>query len=227
MAAHRYWRVKTISAPGAYISWATVYFCTVANGASVATGGTAIADSYYAPEGDTPANAYDATSATFWACNGSGTLSWIGYDWGTNSANWPDIVEILLQVRNDGSWGQYASVVAIEYSDNGTTWTELYRTGTITWAGAGNFQRFTYSPPATGIIYAKEELHAWMDASTGITYAKEELGAWCDAPNGVNYSKEEVSAWLDTTDVRFSKTDLYVWLDALPVASGHRRMSLM
>jgi len=120
---HRYWRVKVtgqnLGGTAGYIRAAEIQMRTTSGGADQCTGGTAMADSFYAPEGLTAANAFDDSIFTDWASNGTGNNSWIGYDLGAGNAK--DIVEVAWTVGNDAS--QVPTDVTIDYSDDGSTWT--------------------------------------------------------------------------------------------------------
>lgn len=121
--AHRYWRVKATSLDSGapYMACAELSLATLEEGPNIATGGTPVADSYYAPEGLTSAKAFDGNTGTYWACNGTGTAAYIGYDFG--AGNDKDILEVRYTVRNDAYHHQAPTAATIDYSDDGSVWT--------------------------------------------------------------------------------------------------------
>ena len=230
MAAHRAWRAKTTAAAGAYIAWSEMQIRIVVGGADVTGGvGTAIADSFYAPEGLSADKAFDNDINTKWACNGSGTNSWLGWDFGATTSDWVDAAQFALTTRNDGSWGQNASGLSFDYSDdwNGSsgTWTS-YFTASPAWTGAGQTLLFAPPAPVVGLDIAKIEDVAWLDEPAGALFSKAEATAWLELPSGLIVPKAEIAAWLDLDGLRFAKLESVAWLDSIAPA-GHHSMSLM
>lgn len=101
-----------------------------------ATGGTALTSGYYGP-GFEPANAFDDNAGTYWQANTTLAVgSWIGYNLGT--AKMLEQVTVKQYQFAGGNHG-YASSAAVEYSDDGSSWTTLH---TITLAQNTNVQTF-------------------------------------------------------------------------------------
>lgn len=101
-----------------------------------ATGGTALSSGYYGP-GFEPANAFDDNAVTYWQSNSTLAVGpWIGYDLGAAQA----VEQVTIQQYQfaGGNHG-YASAAAVEYSDDGSTWTTL---DTITLAQNTTVQAF-------------------------------------------------------------------------------------
>lgn len=126
MAAHRYWRVRGLFTQNGLVTAIGLQFRTVAGGPSVVAGGTVIKSSEYNNTQFAAINAFAAgPTGNFWASSG-GTIGveWIGYDFGAGSEK--DIVEIVyVSPTSDGSLRSPLRV-AIEYSDNGTTWVSSF-----------------------------------------------------------------------------------------------------
>lgn len=125
---HRYWRIKVTATSSAYVGAGEIQMRITSGGADQCTGGTAFADSYYAPEGLTPASAFDDDNDTSWASNGTGTAGYIGYDLG--AGNEKNIIEVLWRNRPlDGE--QHPDAVTIDFSDTSSTgpWTTKWSFG--------------------------------------------------------------------------------------------------
>lgn len=134
-APHRYWRVKATTMHGSsgnYMACQELRFLTTYDGVQVATGGTAISDSAY--PGLPASNAFDGTNGQ-WASNGTGTASWIGYDFGVGNAVAP--LEVWYTPRGDSSYLQIFTEATLDYSDDGSTWTPFKTWTPGTW-GQGN-----------------------------------------------------------------------------------------
>lgn len=172
--------------------------------------GAAIQDSNY--PGLPASQAFDDNINTLWACNGTGTASWLGWDYGATSGNWVDAAQFALTTRNDGSWGQNANSISFQYSDDGSTWTEAFQ-GSPTWTGAGQTILFVPPAPVTGLDIAKVEDVPWLDPKAGLSVAKQEDVAWLDPKAGLDISKLEHVAWLDIDGLHVSKIEDVPWLD--------------
>jgi hypothetical protein len=157
MGAHRYWRVK-IDQFTDYLSVSEfdlyqIYFYDSFNTDTRATdayGGTAIAGESYSA-GYLPANAFDGSTGNLWATTGNTATyadKWIGWDFGSGNA---------YEIKQ---WGiaPYSSsntpvIFALEYSDNGTSWTRVQTItkvshsdwGGVTFAKGGGVSTFPYS----------------------------------------------------------------------------------
>lgn len=138
MAAHKAWRVKptAIAGGGAFMSAVRIEFRGSTHGADLTqtVGGTAFADSFYAPEGDVAARAYDSNTTTYWACNGTGTACFIGWIFPTNQ----DVKCMVYSPRSPGF--QAPSALKVQWSDDTTTgldgtWTDAWVVTTIVWPG--------------------------------------------------------------------------------------------
>jgi hypothetical protein len=140
--AHRYWRVNVTAANGRnWVGCAKLAMRSTFGGADLCTGGTAIAQNQYDPEGQVPANAFDSDANSEWA-SGSGVVPvWLGYDFGAGNAK--AIVEFAWTARTD-SFGvtDSPSAGALQYSDDGTNWTEAFPfSGSTGWT-AGETRTF-------------------------------------------------------------------------------------
>jgi hypothetical protein len=198
MTAHRAWRAKTLSSPGSFIAWSEQEQHSSVGGSDLTNiVGSAIQDSNFS--GLPASNAFDDNINTLWACNGTGSNSWLGWDYGATVGNWQDIVEFKLTTRNDAAWTQIADSISFQWSDdwNGTTgtWTEAWRNSGITWTGAG--QTKTFAPPPAGLNLSRIEDVPWMDVNAGLNLSRVEDIPWMDAPPGLDLARIEVVAWLD------------------------------
>lgn len=116
MAAHRYWRVRSLSTNGdSIVAVAEIEFRTTVGGTTATTGGTAISSAIYGG-GYEAANAFDANNSTDWAANNA--TGWIGYRF----AAAVNIVEVGCRARADYP-ASAPAVAQVEWSDDGTTWT--------------------------------------------------------------------------------------------------------
>lgn len=121
MAAHRYWRLNlTAPVSGTAYGVAEITMAIAAGGANQCTGGTAAASTSYSAS-YLPANAFDASAASFWASAGGTAAEWISYDFGVGITR--DIVEFSFQNRPDGIPAQTPYTGALQWSDDNTTWT--------------------------------------------------------------------------------------------------------
>ncbi|MDD2978125.1 discoidin domain-containing protein [Aquabacterium sp.] len=145
MAAHRYWRLFISAAFNSqYVTIGELTFATTPGGASVATGGTASASSFW--PGSLPAKAFKGASSPndWWSSNGGGS-AWLQYDLG--SGNEKDIVEmrIYFPAGNAGYTDQAPSSFSLHYSDDGANWTRQSQ-----WSGqsfaAGETKTFDATP---------------------------------------------------------------------------------
>jgi hypothetical protein len=143
MAGHRYWRVRGLELNSGLMAATNVELREVLGGPTVTGSGTAIASSYYSA-GYEPANAFDGSSSP-WASSGGGAgVQWIGYDFGSGVTK--DIMQVAYTGRDSGSSNQSPWFVAIEYSDDGSTWTTLFRRYTL--SGWGNYTTEVYTVPS-------------------------------------------------------------------------------
>lgn len=136
--AHRYWRMLvTTNGPGGLAVLAECGFCTVVGGATVTTGGTALADSAFG--GFVAANAFDGNPATDWATASGGVgVGYIGYDFGMGN----DKVILDTYITASTSFtSQCPLAYAIQASDDGVAWSTVGTGSTAGWT-SGQTQRF-------------------------------------------------------------------------------------
>jgi hypothetical protein len=117
----QYWRLiftELGSFPGSALSELEWY--STVGGANIATGGTPIAGN--SEFGGSAAEAYDGDKTTsFWACNGIGEDSWIGYNFGSPVA----IKQFEITSRDGSDGNQVGNAWRLQYSSNGTDWETL------------------------------------------------------------------------------------------------------
>lgn len=124
MAAHRYWRVNftAITNPGNSFAIAELKLCTALAGATVATGGTASAQSIFS--GSFPASdAFDGNLATFWHSAGGVVPQWLKYDFGLG--NDKDIIEVGV-VMAPSRAHQQPTAFTVQHSDDNVAWTDAW-----------------------------------------------------------------------------------------------------
>lgn len=145
--SYRYWRVKATAMHGSsfgFMSCQELRFLTAYDGPQAATGGTAMSDS--AVSGLPASQAFDGSNA-MWASNGTGTASWIGYDFGSAV----DIKEVWYTPRADSSYQQIFTAANIDGSNDGTTWTTVVSWTPGTWSiGETQAKDVAGSKPADG-----------------------------------------------------------------------------
>lgn len=137
MAAHRYWRMYITAnngySGGFYMVIGELQFRTSIGGSNVATGGTPISDSSFS--GRPASNAFDGNTSTSWASAGTGLPHYIGYDFG--AGNEKDIVE--MSVLPADQLAQWPTDWQLQYSDDGSTWSTLFRVQFTDWSSSGPF----------------------------------------------------------------------------------------
>lgn len=152
MAAHRYWRCTNVSRAGGDshgVSCGELHFRTAIGGSQAATGGTAMASSFWnQPPYDVDPlvaakafNGVNSSTYDIWhqsqnASNQYGFRDqWIGYDFGSPV----EIVEVAVALRGDGNEPEHAwRSCLVEVSDNGSSWS-LYCPANGFSATAGDF----------------------------------------------------------------------------------------
>lgn len=115
IAPARYWSVLTISHTADTFSCAELKLPTVPGGASVTSGGTAIADN---SAFGAAANAFDGNNTTFWAPTSA--VHYIGYDFG--AGNEKAIAEMRWKSRSAGVPGQNPKRGEVRFSSDGAVW---------------------------------------------------------------------------------------------------------
>ena len=120
-AAHLYWKVCMLAGSSGNVGYSLVEFHGTSGettGVQEATGGTVL-------EGDTlngypGLNAFDADPSTFWASNGEGIGTFIGYKFPAPVT----VEEIKFQLRPAGYGDNGFTLASLYYSDDGETWFE-------------------------------------------------------------------------------------------------------
>lgn len=146
MGAHRYWRVQCSAGtykPGDYMGCAELKLKDTAGGTNRAALNTGFAsvDLY----GIHPSIAFDGDPSTLWTTTAVSPPSgghYLGADFGAG-ITW-DIVEVEYQVRAD-TYREDPKALSIQFSDDGTTYTEKWNTGAISTWTAGQNRVFSYS----------------------------------------------------------------------------------
>ncbi len=119
VSGHRYYRlnVSATGAAGNYCGIPELHLNATIGGASVATGGTASANSSYS--GDPPSSAFDGNTGTAWFSNGATGPFILEYDFGSGNAH-----KILqYAIYGNTTTGQTPYSWTLEYSDDNSAWT--------------------------------------------------------------------------------------------------------
>lgn len=155
MSAHAYWRLLVTATSGGGGSSAAVCELEMfdTSGAALCSGGTPSASSYY---GDVntygPAKAFDGnlvgTDGSFWSSNGmGGGGEWVAYQF----ASAVDVASFRLTGRV-GYTLQYPTVFKLQYSDDGTIWTDATGSLSATWDEYARRRcSFPVGSPASGL----------------------------------------------------------------------------
>jgi F5/8 type C domain len=181
MAAHRYWRISITAAAAANYAMSEIQFRTAAGTPRAFSGGTpsasTILDNAYAATFAT-----DGASLTFWVSLDKATfpVAWWAYDYGAGNA--ADIREIAITARSDGGWEtQTPTQFTPQWSDNGTTWTDMLAVTAAAWT-SGQTQTFTVSPPDPN---AHRYWRLYATTSGSVLFALSEL-QFRAVPGGAN-----------------------------------------
>ena len=128
--AHRYWRIFIITGyNSAWVDLNEIELRTSASGSDITTPSTPVtASSAYS--GRAASAVVDNSTSSMWTNNGGGSANnWLRFDLTTTAA----VAEVALY-----SEGSRPAAVKIQYSDNGSTWTDA--TGTFTLSNASAWQ---------------------------------------------------------------------------------------
>lgn len=169
MASYRYWRVKATATTGSFVGCAEIEFRTSYAGPQAAVGGTALADSSFS--GLPASNAFDGSAAN-WACNGTGTASYIGYDFGSPV----DIREMAWTNRSSAPTQNWTSAT-VDGSTDGTTWTTVATLTAASWTFGGQTQTFTVQGSGPSAPGAGLGSHRYWRVR-GTTLDSASLGFW-------------------------------------------------
>jgi hypothetical protein len=128
---HAYWRVLVTAVNGGGTFGAEVseiQFRATVGGASLTSGGTAIAGS---TGSGSAANAFDGAS-TYWdSASGSiaGGTSWIGYHFATPV----QVAEVFVEENGPGVTSLGPTAGTVQYSDDGSTWHDAWALTFVNW----------------------------------------------------------------------------------------------
>lgn len=151
MAAHTYWRIyitQTLTA-GSYVALQEVQMFD-ASGTLLSTGGTATASSYFSSDPTyAPSKAFDNTDTTFWHSNvqPATTPQWLQYQ----LASAGDVAVVFISPRGGSFITQQSPTnFKIQYSDDGSSWTDAATYTGVTWSTAWFYTSFPVPTPAAG-----------------------------------------------------------------------------
>lgn len=118
--AHEYWRVRVTAVDsGSTVSIGEIQMRELPGEVDLCTGGTASADSVFG--GYVAANAFDNNGNTRWS-NGGSLPAWVAYQF----ASPVEIGEVRITAPDAGNYssGQMPKDFVLEYSDDGSSWTQ-------------------------------------------------------------------------------------------------------
>lgn len=121
MAAHRYWRIRVYRNSGdRYTGFTEIEMRGASGGPDLTGSGTALSSTPI--QAGSAANVFNGLTNDLiqWDNGGSGAGEWIGYDFG--AGNDVEINEIAI-LPNKDSAGRSAYDFVVQYSDDGSTWT--------------------------------------------------------------------------------------------------------
>lgn len=176
MAAHRYWRIRTLTQNGGGFSSNLLVLLTEVEmrvsigGADQCTGGTAIGQNGFATgSGEDPASAFDNNTATWWqgwvnntADNTRPRPCFIGYDFG--AGNEKDIIEVGIAAHAT-YLDRTPRTFVVESSDDNVAWAFEWLSTPKTWPN--NTMRSFAKPTAQAsnrywMLYSRRhEREAW------------------------------------------------------------------
>lgn len=146
--SHRYWRIRTTlvfaEAPGT--NAAEIELRMSQGGADQTGSGTPSASTEYSGSYDA-AKAFDNNDNTFWSSTGVRAPHWIKYDFGVGITK--NIVQVSYKIRADGYVNQAPKELALQYSDDDSSWYTLLIVFDEPVWGIGETRTF---PASEGII---------------------------------------------------------------------------
>lgn len=134
---HRYWRLYINSTSSTYVSASEIELRTAPGGADVTGSGTA-SDSTHYNTSSTGTQAFDNNTATIWASL-AGMPQWVQYDFG--AGNEKDIQQFTFRTTTYPAEGPQN--FALQYSDDGSTWFNLYTVDSQPTWSSGETRVFT------------------------------------------------------------------------------------
>ena len=141
MVSHRYYRLNVSATGGAsYCGVPELYLMATIGGSSVATGGTASANSSYS--GMPASNAFDGSTSTAWYSNVTTGPFILEYDFGSGIAH--KIVQYAI--HSPSGLGSAPYSWTLQYSDDNSTWTTC-DTRTAVAMTVGAYNTFTVASP--------------------------------------------------------------------------------
>ena len=151
---HRYWRLAIIGNSSNVSALSRFEMRASAGGADLTPGYTTISSGAWTDI----ANLFDGDNATFGYTNSSATRSAgysVGKDFGATDSNWPVVREVFLRNRASGGSGaesQGPVVMAVQYSDNNSTWVTAWSFSCADWSAFNTERTFTKTSPRERLI---------------------------------------------------------------------------
>ncbi|QBQ96288.1 discoidin domain-containing protein [Paraburkholderia pallida] len=143
-SGHRYWRVRcpTTYESGNYMACAELAMHATIGGSNMLTPSSTMTASATI-SGYPTSNAVDGNPSTFWTTGGTAPPSgghWLACDFGSGAA--VTVAEVVYTVRPD-TYREDPASLYVDYSDNGTTWTNAWSVSSIPSWTAGQTRTFS------------------------------------------------------------------------------------
>jgi hypothetical protein len=142
MSAHVYWRIYILNDNGgSNVCIGDMQLRATVGGADQAYGSGGTASASTALGGYPASAAFDNNPSNWWVSNAQVNGAWLEYQFPSAVS----VAEYTVSSRNDGPTYQSNSPLTwyLQYSDDGTTWTNAdYQTGQTSW-GSGDVRTFT------------------------------------------------------------------------------------
>lgn len=134
VVGHRYWRVAIDSVGGTNVSLGEIAFLALDGSIYPTASGTASASASLAGNG--AGNAFNGDgAATFWA-SGAPAPQWVQYDFASAA---PDVHGVSITARSDTGANEAPSSFRLQWSDDGSAWTDAQAyTGIASWDAANH-----------------------------------------------------------------------------------------
>lgn len=208
MPTARYWRVRSTDTDvaGEYMAISELQLRSSLGGADLTTGKTAAASAAF---GGYPASqAIDDNASTFWTTGSAAPPAeghWLSVDLG--AGNEADIVEVVIAVRPD-SFREDPRNLYVDYSSDGSTWTNSWSVASIDSWTAGESRTFDNVPDADLRLSKQSSYVAMTDPSEQIT---KQSGYVAMTSQGANIAKQTVYVVMQgDVDLKVGKQTAYV-----------------
>lgn len=147
---HRYWRVVAMGYSSNVALISQMFMRETTGGSDVAAGNTVTTTGTWT----TASNIFDGSTSSFGYCTPTrASPCSVGIDFGSDPANWREIMEITLRNRASGNSGELAQGVTnflVQSSDDASAWTDEWWTVDSDWVSANTVR--TYTKPSSPVV---------------------------------------------------------------------------